>query len=159
MMSLPLFPIPLGLCLLAVPVSPARAAPATIVVFGDSTTAEDPAHPVYGRLLGAALNAPAPGAVRVVNAGVRGNTTAMAAKRFATDVLWYLYHENVSVQRDPDGEWTVYFESRCKNLQDDLLCGVYEQRPVVCRDFDNRTCEVNAPGGARGYEILDVRFG
>ena len=71
--------------------------------------------------------------------------------RFATDVLWYLYHENVSVQRDPDGEWTVYFESRCKNLQDDLLCGVYEQRPVVCRDFDNRTCEVNAPGGSQVF--------
>ena len=71
--------------------------------------------------------------------------------RYATDVLWYLYHENVSVQRDDDGEWTVYFESRCKNLQDDLLCGVYENRPVVCREFDNTACEVNAPGGAQVF--------
>ena len=67
--------------------------------------------------------------------------------RYATDVLWYLYHENVSVYRGGDGQWLVTFETRCKQLQEDLLCGVYEQRPVVCREFDNTACEVNAPGG------------
>lgn len=87
MMFLRLFPVSLWFCLLALPASSAPTAPATIVVFGDSTTAEDPAHPVYGRLLETALNARTPGAVRVVNAGVRGNTTAMAAQRFAVDVL------------------------------------------------------------------------
>lgn len=87
MTSVRLFPVSLCLCLLAMPVAPLQAAPATIVVFGDSTTADDPAHPVYGRLLESALNAQSPGAVRVVNAGVRGNTTAMAAKRFTADVL------------------------------------------------------------------------
>jgi Fe-S-cluster containining protein len=71
--------------------------------------------------------------------------------RYATDVLWYLYHENVTVHRDSDGEWMVIFESRCKQLGQDLLCGVYEQRPVVCRDFDNRSCEVNAPGRGQTY--------
>lgn len=71
--------------------------------------------------------------------------------RYATDVLWYLYHENVSVHRDGKGEWMVIFESRCKQLGHDLLCGVYEQRPVVCRDFDNTSCEVNAPGAGHTY--------
>lgn len=71
--------------------------------------------------------------------------------RYATDVLWYLYHENVSVYRDGDGEWMVIFESRCKQLRPDLLCGVYEQRPVVCRAFDNTSCEVNAPGRGHTY--------
>jgi Fe-S-cluster containining protein len=71
--------------------------------------------------------------------------------RFATDVLWYLYHENVSVHRDGEGEWMVVFESRCKHLGDDLLCGVYDQRPVVCREFDNTGCEVNAPGSGRTF--------
>jgi Fe-S-cluster containining protein len=71
--------------------------------------------------------------------------------RYATDVLWYLYHHNVSVHRDADGEWMVVFETRCKHLQDDLLCGVYEQRPVVCREFDNTGCEVNAPGGGHTF--------
>jgi Fe-S-cluster containining protein len=67
--------------------------------------------------------------------------------RYATDILWYLYHEGVSVHRDTDGEWCVVFETRCRQLGGDLLCGIYEQRPHVCRGFDNRTCEVNAPGG------------
>jgi hypothetical protein len=71
--------------------------------------------------------------------------------RYATDVLWYLYHENVSVHCDAEGEWVVTFETRCKHLRDDLLCGVYEQRPVVCREFDNTGCEVNAPGGGQTF--------
>jgi len=71
--------------------------------------------------------------------------------RYATDVLWYLYHQNVSVYRDSDGEWSIIFETRCKNLQDDLLCGVYENRPLVCREFEDTTCEVNAPNGGRAF--------
>jgi uncharacterized protein len=67
--------------------------------------------------------------------------------RYATDILWYLYHESVSVHCDTDGEWSVVFETRCRHLGDDLLCGIYEQRPHICRGFDNRTCEVNSPAG------------
>ena len=74
-------------------------------------------------------------------------------------MLWYLYHEKVSVYRDGDGEWSVVFETRCRHLQDDLLCGVYEDRPEICRDFDNTTCEVNAPEGGLTFatpeEFLD----
>ena len=62
-------------------------------------------------------------------------------------VLWYLYHENVTVYRDGDGEWSVVFETRCRNLQPDLMCSVYEHRPEICRAFDNRSCEVNDPEG------------
>lgn len=67
--------------------------------------------------------------------------------RRATDMLWYLYHHNVTVYRDGDGEWSVVFETRCRHLRPDLLCGVYEHRPEICRDFDNRSCEVNDPEG------------
>jgi hypothetical protein len=67
--------------------------------------------------------------------------------RRATDMLWYLYHQNVSVYRDGDDEWSVVFETRCRNLGPDLLCTVYEHRPEICRAFDNRTCEINDPEG------------
>jgi Fe-S-cluster containining protein len=76
-----------------------------------------------------------------VGVGINAPTTA----RYATDVLWYLYHENVSVYLDSDGEWSVHFEARCRNLGDDLRCRVYERRPHVCRAFDDTSCEVNAP--------------
>jgi len=76
-----------------------------------------------------------------VGVGINAPTTP----RLATDVLWYLYHEQVSVYRDDDGEWTVLFETRCRNLRADLRCDVYAARPHICRGFDNRSCDVNAP--------------
>ena len=69
---------------------------------------------------------------------------APTTARTVTDVLWYLYHEQVSVYLDGDGEWAVVFETRCRHLTDERLCGIYAQRPHVCRGFDNTTCEVNS---------------
>ena len=66
---------------------------------------------------------------------------------YATDVLFYLYHEHVYVYRDGDGEWSVHFEARCKNLASDLKCRIYAERPHICRNFDNTTCEVNSKEG------------
>jgi Fe-S-cluster containining protein len=66
---------------------------------------------------------------------------------YATDVLWYLYHEKVYVYRDGDGDWSVHFETRCRQLASDLKCRIYERRPHICRSFDNRTCEVNSREG------------
>jgi Fe-S-cluster containining protein len=71
--------------------------------------------------------------------------------RYATDILWYLYHQGVSVHRDSDGEWSVVFEARCRNLGAGLLCGIYPHRPHVCRTFDEEKCEVNQPKGARSF--------
>jgi len=70
---------------------------------------------------------------------------APSRPRYATDILWYLYHENVYVYVDGVGEWSVHFEARCRNLGEDLRCGVYLERPHICRGFDNRSCEVNDP--------------
>jgi Fe-S-cluster containining protein len=70
---------------------------------------------------------------------------APTSPRYATDILWYLYHEKVYVYVDGEGEWSVHFEARCRNLGPDLRCAVYVDRPHICRGFDNRTCEVNDP--------------
>ena len=75
--------------------------------------------------------------------------------RWATDILWYLYHEAVSVYLDGDGEWMVQFETRCRHLAYDKLCGIYPHRPHICRAFDNRSCEVNDPAGGRLFSTPD----
>jgi Fe-S-cluster containining protein len=67
--------------------------------------------------------------------------------RYATDVLWYLYHDGAYVYVDGEGDWSVHFETRCRNLGDDLACRIYEDRPHICRSFDNETCEVNSDVG------------
>jgi len=79
--------------------------------------------------------------------------------RFASDVLWYLYHEQVSVYRDGDGDWSVVFETRCRHLQGDLLCHVYPDRPLICREFDNTTCDVNAPEGGMSFTSAEEFLG
>ncbi|MFQ5828412.1 MAG: YkgJ family cysteine cluster protein [Candidatus Methylomirabilia bacterium] len=75
-----------------------------------------------------------------VAVGIEGPTTVKGA----TDILWFLYHEKVSVFRDIEGDWYVQFETRCRNRADDRRCGIYEQRPHRCREYDETSCEVNA---------------
>jgi uncharacterized protein len=70
---------------------------------------------------------------------------APSRPRWATDILWYLYHENTYVYLDGAGEWSVHFETRCRNLGADNRCAVYHDRPQICRGFDNSTCEINQP--------------
>lgn len=76
-----------------------------------------------------------------VAVGINGPTSA---KR-ATEVLWHLYHEGVSVCRDEEGEWYIQIASRCRNLGEGNMCSVYLNRPHICRDYDDQGCEVNAP--------------
>ena len=56
-------------------------------------------------------------------------------------LVWYLYHDRVSVFVDWDGAWFVKFETRCRHLTPQGLCGVYETRPAICKDFDWKDCE------------------
>ena len=58
----------------------------TLVTFGDSTTAPRESLEVYSELLEKQLKVEAP-AARVINAGVRGNNTEDASRRFQKDVL------------------------------------------------------------------------
>lgn len=56
-------------------------------------------------------------------------------------IVWYLYHPGVSVFVDWNADWFIKFESRCENLTSQGLCGIYERRPAICKDFDWRDCE------------------
>ncbi len=70
---------------------------------------------------------------------------APTTPKLASEILWHLYHEGVSVCRDEAGEWYVQFEARCRNLGPGNLCAIYENRPHICRAYDDAVCEVNAP--------------
>jgi Fe-S-cluster containining protein len=61
----------------------------------------------------------------------------------ATDILWYLYHQNICIYAEGD-EWMVQIEARCQHYQDDHKCAIYETRPQICRDYDETNCEINA---------------
>ena len=60
----------------------------------------------------------------------------------ATMMLWYVYHEGISLYVNDD-DWMVQFDTTCIHLQPDYRCGVYETRPHICREFSEQDCEVN----------------
>jgi len=65
------------------------------------------------------------------------------------DVRWYLCHEGVTVHVD-DGDWYISIENRCKNLTDNGLCAIYEDRPLICRGYSPENCDFT--GGDYGYD-------
>ena len=56
-------------------------------------------------------------------------------------IVWYLHHENLSVCVDWERDWFIRFSARCNKLTSAGMCGVYENRPRICQDFDWRECE------------------
>ena len=56
-------------------------------------------------------------------------------------ITWYLYHAGISAYIDWDGDWYLQMETRCDNLTEHGLCGIYDHRPGICKDFDWRDCE------------------
>ncbi len=55
-------------------------------------------------------------------------------------IRWYLLHEGASVFVD-EGIWHLLVHSRCRHLQSDNRCGIYETRPQICRDYTTDKCE------------------
>ena len=67
------------------------------------------------------------------------------------NIRWYLLHENVVVFIEKR-QWYIGFMSKCKHLQPDNRCGIYHQRPRVCREYSTDTCDYH--GGEYEFEKL-----
>lgn len=61
--------------------------------------------------------------------------------RRVSTVLWMLYHRGLAVYEAHDGEWFLLVTTPCAHLRDDGLCGIYENRPFICRDYHVEGCE------------------
>lgn len=59
-------------------------------------------------------------------------------------LLWQVSHDRVGAYRDEDG-WFVIFETSCTHLLSDGRCGIYRNRPTICRSHSNDYCEYDAP--------------
>jgi uncharacterized protein len=55
-------------------------------------------------------------------------------------IRWYLAHEQTAVFVE-DADWYLLVQNRCKHLRDDHLCGIYANRPQICRDYATKDCE------------------
>ena len=66
-------------------------------------------------------------------------------------LLWQVSHDGVGAYKDEDG-WFVIFETTCSHLQADGRCGIYADRPTICRSHSNDYCEYDAPA-EDGFEL------
>jgi hypothetical protein len=74
---------------------------------------------------------------RYVAVGIDGPVSVSGV----STALWLVYHRNVSVYQSHEGDWFVLFPADCDNLLPNGLCGVYENRPFLCREYDIDGCE------------------
>lgn len=56
------------------------------------------------------------------------------SKRDYETICWYLLHQQVQVYVDHEDDWFVEFQTECEALQPDLGCGIYLDRPQLCRE-------------------------
>src|SRR5687767_3045278 len=59
--------------------------------------------------------------------------------------IWALHHRNVSLYVETPEKWFLHFETRCDHLGGDGRCGIHGRHPVLCREYDPRSCERRLP--------------
>jgi Fe-S-cluster containining protein len=55
-------------------------------------------------------------------------------------IRWYLAHGQTVIYVDK-GTWYLLVMSRCNYLSRDNKCGIYHNRPKVCREYTTAECE------------------
>ncbi len=55
-------------------------------------------------------------------------------------IRWIVLHEKATFFKD-DEDWYLLVHTVCEKLQDDYRCGIYENRPQICRDYTFENCE------------------
>lgn len=58
---------------------------------------------------------------------------------------WYMLHGRVSVFVEDD-TWYLMVHADCRELQDDHRCGIYHERPQICRGYSTDNCEYEDEG-------------
>lgn len=66
-------------------------------------------------------------------------------------LLWQISHKDINIYKDDDG-WYLLVLRTCLHLQKDGRCGIYDERPWVCREHSNDYCEFDQPA-EDGFEL------
>ncbi len=75
-------------------------------------------------------------------------------------LLWQISHQGIEVFKE-DANWFITFNTDCRHLLPNGHCGIYETRPLICREHSNDHCEYdNDPVEGfdlyfNSYEALD----
>lgn len=56
------------------------------------------------------------------------------------EIIWYLLH-GVRILVDQDGDWSAEVPRPCLKLTPEGWCGIYDERPLMCRNYSPNECE------------------
>ncbi|MEI6288423.1 MAG: YkgJ family cysteine cluster protein [bacterium] len=56
------------------------------------------------------------------------------------NIIWLLHHKNVRVYIDEEKCWILEFVTPCEFLDKNKLCSIYEERPLMCRQYKQEDC-------------------
>ena len=59
--------------------------------------------------------------------------------------IWALHHRGIQMYVEQPEHWFVHFETVCEKLSEAGRCSIYGRHPVLCREYDPRTCERRVP--------------
>ncbi|HMP80381.1 MAG TPA: YkgJ family cysteine cluster protein [Pirellulaceae bacterium] len=65
-------------------------------------------------------------------------------------IRWYLLHDRATIFID-DGVWYLLVHTECRHLQPDHRCGIYDTRPLICREYSTENCEYEDDHTYDGY--------
>lgn len=61
------------------------------------------------------------------------------------NMRWFMMHGRVSIFVS-DATWYIAVHADCQHLLPNNLCGVYNDRPQICRDYSTKNCEYDHDG-------------
>lgn len=61
-------------------------------------------------------------------------------KKEIDKVFWYILH-NLTICIDKDNDWMVYLPFKCRALNKEKMCTIYNTRPTICREYTQMKCE------------------
>jgi hypothetical protein len=64
--------------------------------------------------------------------------------------IWALHHSGIEIYVERPEAWYLLVHTRCRRLNDHGRCSIYGRHPVLCREYDPRSCERRLP-------LADVR--
>lgn len=56
------------------------------------------------------------------------------------NIRWYLAHKGVTIFVEKR-KWYLEIANECRYLKGDHKCGIYDKRPLICREHSTKTCE------------------
>jgi Fe-S-cluster containining protein len=66
-------------------------------------------------------------------------------------LLWQLSHRDVQAYKDEYG-WYLLINNPCNHLLPDGRCGIYADRPKICREYTNEFCEFDQDS-VEGFDL------